>query len=194
MGWVQNGILYLRCGSSSKINKAKWCKTLIDENSYLFYCKKYSQNSTNPFHNRESWTWKFRFCFSSFFLCSFSSCIIQRRYGIYQQSAHQTTDHLWEIFLFLVRGACELRLASYGSKHMTQTCSYISFCAYSCTYTDSLKTKGHIRPLYLLNCLMSWLDLYARYNQQVMAPNTHCSLFLISCLCAISRITCKLQV
>ena len=32
IGWVQNEVLYLRYGSSSKINTPKWYKSLLDEN------------------------------------------------------------------------------------------------------------------------------------------------------------------
>ena len=51
-------------------------------------------------------------------------------YGVYKRSAHQTTALLSEIILSLVRAACMLRSASYGSKHVSQSLSYMPFCAY----------------------------------------------------------------
>ena len=53
--WMgSNGILYLslRYGSSSKINIAKSCKTLINENPEVLQCKIYFQSSIN-LHSRE---------------------------------------------------------------------------------------------------------------------------------------------
>ena len=60
-----------------------------------------------------------------------------------------------------------------------------------CTYTRNLKTTGHMRTLYISKdcmlcyrrCLFSVLELDARYKWQVMPPNLHCSVFLISHLC-----------
>ena len=66
---------------------------------------------------------------SSFFLSSFPSHKTQKVYGIYEQSAHQTTALLSEILLFLVRAACELRSMSYGYKHISRVLSYMPFCA-----------------------------------------------------------------
>ena len=50
--------------------------------------------------------------------------------GVYEQSAHQTTALLPEIIFFFVKAACELRLASYSSKHMSQTLFYTPLCVY----------------------------------------------------------------
>ena len=68
--------------------------------------------------------------FSSFFLSSFPSCITQKVYGTYKRSICQTTALLSEIFLFLVRAACELKSMSYCPKHASQWLSYMPFCAY----------------------------------------------------------------
>ena len=43
-------------------------------------------------------------------------------------------------------------------------------------------------------CLFSVLELDVRYDWWVMAPSTHYSLFSISNLCVLTRITWKLQV
>ena len=48
--------------------------------------------------------------------------------------------------------------------------------------------------LYYQRCLYSVLELNMRYNWWVMAPNTHCSLFLISHLCVLLHICWKQQV
>ena len=62
-------------------------------------------------------------------------------------------------------------------------------CHFVRNYTHKLKTKGRIRTFYLLNdCttigdiyVFSWLELYARYHQQVMDPNTHRNHHAIRC-------------
>ena len=61
-------------------------------------------------------------------LSSYSSCINQEVKGVYEQSAYQMTALLSEIFLFLVRAACELRSASYGSKRVTDSFLYAILC------------------------------------------------------------------
>ena len=48
--------------------------------------------------------------------------------------------------------------------------------------------------LYYRKCVFSVLELDARYDWRVMAPNTHHSLFPMSLLCVLTRITWKLQV
>ena len=85
------------------------------------------------------------------------------------------------------------RSASYGSKHALQS---LSLCYFVCTYIHNSKTTGHYkdilhieRQLYYQRCLFSWLDLYARYNRQVMAPKMHHSLLPIHHLCVLLRIT-----
>ena len=55
----------------------------------------------------------FLFIFLCFFI--FLSCITQEHYGVCEQSAHQTPALQFEIFLFLVRAACELRSITYKS-------------------------------------------------------------------------------
>ena len=52
----------------------------------------------------------FLFCLF-LFSYSFLSCITSNVYGVYEQSMHQTTALLSEIFLFFVRGACEWVMA-----------------------------------------------------------------------------------
>ena len=48
--------------------------------------------------------------------------------------------------------------------------------------------------LYYWRCLFSVLQLKVRYEWWVMVPKMHCSPFLISHLCALTRITWKLWV
>ena len=126
------------------------------------------QSSINPSHCRENLSWKVQFC-TSFFLSSFPSGITQKVYNVYEWSAHQTTPLLSEIIFFLVRPACELRSTSYGAENMSQTFFYMPFWPYLHT---QLITKGHVRRY-----LFTGLELYARYDRQVMDPNTHRNLF-----------------
>ena len=51
-------------------------------------------------------------------------------YSIYEWFAHHTGALLSRIFLYLVRAACELRLVSYGSKHVSWCLSDTPFCPY----------------------------------------------------------------
>ena len=83
-----------------------------------------------------------------FFFLSFPLHITQKLCGVYKRSAHQTNALLSDIFLFLVRAACELRSASYGSKHTSQSLSDKPFV---CTYMHKAKTIRHIWTFYILN-------------------------------------------
>ena len=51
-----------------------------------------------------------------------------------------------------------------------------------------------LQLLYYGRCPSSVLELDTSYDWQVMAPNTHHSLFLINPLCILTRTTWKLQV
>ena len=52
----------------------------------------------------------------------------------------------------------------------------------------------HIKSLlYHRRCLFTVLELDVRLNLWVMPPNSHCSLFPISLLCVLTRITLELQ-
>ena len=98
----------------------------------------YPQSSINSSHSWENWTWKCRFCFcsGSFFLFSsllsllHNSKTMRHIWAIYTQNTL-----LSEILLFFVRAACELRLSSYGSKHMLQPLSRLK------SYKDVLPFK-----------------------------------------------------
>ena len=79
-------------------------------------------------------------------------------YDLYEQSSHQTTALLSEMILFLIRAACELRLASYGSKRMSQTLFYVRH--FVRTYMCNSKTKDRIRMLYLTNNCSTVRDIY----------------------------------
>ena len=85
------------------------------------------------------------FIHSSVFLF-FPSCISQKLYNAYILSAYQATTLLSEIFYLGGRAVCKLRLASYGSKHTSQSLSETLFCAY---LTHNSKTTGHIRTFYM---------------------------------------------
>ena len=102
---VQNGIVYLRYGSSSKINKQRSAK--------LLYMKTFSYSNVKytprvPFillivKKIECENFDFVLFLLSFsFLSSFPSHITQKVYDIYERSAHQMTVLLPEIILFLV--------------------------------------------------------------------------------------------
>ena len=49
-------------------------------------------------------------------------------------------------------------------------------------------------PLYYWRCLLSLLELDARYNCLIMAPNTHHNFFPISCLFMLTFIIRQLQI
>ena len=101
--------------------------------------------------------------------------------------------HIWTIFTpndctttrddsFLIRAACKLRSASYGSKHVTDSFLY-AILGILTGKTRNVKVI-YERSTYQMTALLSdmlftWLELYARYDRQVMDPNTHCNLFLI---------------
>ena len=65
----------------------------------------------------ENFTFVPLFTFPPFLLPFFPSCITQKVYGIYEQSAHLTTALLSQLLLFLVRATFKLKWASYGSKY-----------------------------------------------------------------------------
>ena len=83
-----------------------------------------------------------------FVLLSFPSRIPHKLDSIYERSACQTTPLLSEIFLFLVRAACKLRLASNGPKH---TCGLFPAHYFMRNYMYNSKTKGCIRTFYQSN-------------------------------------------
>ena len=95
--------------------------------------------------------------FFPFFL-PFPSCITKKLCGISKRSAHQTNALLLENLLFLVGAACELRLASYGSKHVLQSLSHMPFCVYLQAHS---KTKGFIKTFYLSNNCSTIGDIYS---------------------------------
>ena len=121
------------------------------------------------------------FVFFLSFLLSFCSCIAQKLYSIYKWSACQMIALLSEIFLFLVRAACELRLASYFSKHALQSPSDTPFCAYLYAQFQTKRSHKDVLPfkqlLYFWRYLFSVAELYTRYDWWLMGPNTHCNLF-----------------
>ena len=76
-----------------------------------------------------------------------------------------------------------------------QTCIGPSFLYdILCILTHTMEITGHIWMFYLhsawLFChqrfLFSVLELGARYDWQIMAPSTHCSVFSISTLCILN--------
>ena len=148
----------LMYGSSSQINTAKWCKTFIDEN--LIYCNAKCTPkvplillTVEKIKCKKNW-------FCSFFVSPFSSfpsCIAHKVYCIYEQYAHQTTALLSEIFLFLFKTACKVRLASYGSKHTSWNFFLMPFCA--CLHAW-LEDERSYKKLYLTNDLSTNGDIY----------------------------------
>ena len=76
-------------------------------------------------------------------------------------------------------------------------CRLFSIHHFVCTYVHNSKTKGckdilsNKQLLYYQRYLFPWLELYARCDRRVMAPN---SFFLVSHLCIITGINWKLLV
>ena len=93
-----------------------------------------------------------------FFPPSFPSCITEKVYDTYEHSTDQTNPLLSEIFLFLVRTACELRSTNSGPKHASRWLFYMPFL---CNYTHNSKTKGGIRTFYLLNDCFTIEHIYS---------------------------------
>ena len=109
---------------SSKINTAEWCKTIIDK---TLGCSNVKYTPRVPLllltvEKNQMYKLRFVLLLSSLFFFLFP-CTTQKLYGQYERSAHQTTALVSEIFLFLVRAACKLRLMSYGSKHASWSLS-----------------------------------------------------------------------
>ena len=135
---------------------------------------------------------KFRSCSSSFlfvffcFLLSSPSRITQKLYNAL----------LSESFLFWVRAACKLRLASYGSKCAPQ---FLSLRYFVHTYMHNSKSKGHIRTFYLSSdCSATrdghflvravWKLRLANYGSKHITVSSQYHI-----LCALTLITRKLQ-
>ena len=76
---------------------------------------------------------------------------------------------------------------------MTALLVEISILCVRAGYGIWMESNG-FKLLYYLWCAISVLKLDAKYNSQVMAPNTHCSLFPISHLCVLTRPSRKLKV
>ena len=135
-----------------------------------------------------------------FFLSSIPSHITQKAYGVYKQFTQRTTALLSEIFLFLVRGACEPRSASYSPKHTSWSLSDTSFCAHLHAQLENSRWYEDVRRierlLYYWRYLFTGLELYVRYDRWVMDPNTHRNHFPIRLLCVLIHVlvTRKLQV
>ena len=110
------------------------------------------------------------------------------------------TTLLPEISIYWARAVCEIRSASYGSKHVSQPLSNTTFCAYMYLHSQLKNDRSYMEILHSAGllcywrCLFSVLDLDGRYDWRVMAPSMHCSLFPTSNLCVLTNITWKLQV
>ena len=83
---------------------------------------------------------------------------------------------LWEISILWVRAICEIWSASYGSKHACMaTSSDTTFCAYLLTLITRKLHVVHMDILhiewllYYRRCLLSVLELDAKYDWWVMA-------------------------
>ena len=94
---------------------------------------------------------------------------------------------------FTHRTACELRLASYGSKHALQSLSNSPFV---CTYIHNLKIIQVVYGCFayqmtaLLSETLCGLELHESSNWRVMALDTHWGLPLIQhCVCILQACT-----
>ena len=110
---------------------------------------------------------------------------------IYERSAHQMNALLSEIKLFLVRAACELKSARYGSKHVLQSLPYAVLCVLTRTsrklkivravseiWTESYGSKHASLPLSDL----SVLTLITRKLQVVHRRSTYQKIALLSAM------------
>ena len=103
-----------------------------------------------------------------------------KNYTVFTSNLHNKQGLYF--FLLLVRGACQPRLASYGSKHALQSLSNMPFPTY---YTHNSKTKGCITTLYLLNNRSTIRDIYS-LGQSCM-HDTICKIWIQTCTTTASR-------
>ena len=151
-----------------------------------YYCQILPQSPMISPPSQENQMQTFRFCSSFFFFVLLSSCsssITQKVYNVHERFTHQMNALLSEIFLFLVRVACELRSLSYNPKQASRWLFCTPFCAYLHAKLDNSRWCEDVLCIErLLKCqryLFSLLELYARYNQQVRNPITECRHFSI---------------
>ena len=101
------------------------------------------------------------------------------------------------ISILWVRAVCKIRMASYGSNtHRNHVLIQHFVCTYTHNYWNNYSLYTDIlhieRVFYYQRWLFSVLELDVRYDCWVMAPNMHCSVFLISHSCILT-ITTKLE-
>ena len=95
------------------------------------------------------------------------------------------------LLLLWFRTACKLRLVSYDSCHTSQSLFDMLFCMYLHAYPENYRLCTNILQIKWLLCYRR-LELRAKYNWQVMAPNTNSS--LIHHLCILTCITCYIDI
>ena len=123
-GQVQNGILYIRYRSSSKINTAQWNKLLWMK--MLSYSNaKYVPRIPILLIVEKIKHENFDFVIRSFFfllLLSFLSCLTQKLHVCHMLMICATNNcYVSELFFFWVNAVYKLRWVSYGSKHASQS-------------------------------------------------------------------------
>ena len=134
--------------SSSNTTTAEWCTTIINKNSYLFYCKLHSQSSIKPSQIQGNWTQKMSILLLLFFFpfthtqlktigCIQILCTSNNRLLYYQKCSFSSL---------------ELH-ASYNCRVTVLNTHRSLFPIYHFVRTDihNLKTMGRIWTFYILN-------------------------------------------
>ena len=90
-------------------------------------------------------------------------------------STQRMTALLLEMSIFCVRAGCEIRMASYASKHTLQSLSDEPFLHIQCTQTHRLKTSCHmwtfsiLNDCYIIGDILCVVQLHQRSDWRGMA-------------------------
>ena len=146
IGWVQNGVLNLRYESNSKINTARWCKTLIGE-TFSYFDVKYTPRVPSILLTvKKIGCENFDFVLFSITHNSKSVWHIQMICTPYNCSTIRD--------LFFVRAAAELRQQGMAPNMPHRRFPLHHFV---CACMHNSKTKGRMRAFFVLNdCPIVW--------------------------------------
>ena len=109
------------------------------------------------------------------------TCITKKLQAIYMygRSAYWMTVLLSKMSIFCIRAASEIWLASYGSKHTSQSLFNMPFVH---TYMHNLKTTGCIWTIYIIKWLLYYLRHYVTGELQPQTGITVVLWYNIVCI------------
>ena len=116
--------------------------------SYSFVCKIQPQSSITSPYSKKNQMRKLPLRSTSSFFFFFSIRHNPKVYGVYEQSAHQMTALLSEIFLFIARAACKLISTTQALNRHSSGFPIRQFVR---NYRHKSKTESRIRTFYLSN-------------------------------------------